>query len=93
MLGNRGIMIEIWNNTGNLAVDDIESLSDVDPGYSSHHLDVATHTERLRSSYLAKMRGQNQRVLLLKYLNTLFFSISIDSYVQQLVTIFTPSSY
>ena len=56
--GNRGIKLEIWNKTGNLDVDDIDGLNDTDSGYSVHHIDVATHMETLRTTFLAKMTGE-----------------------------------
>ena len=56
--GNRGIKLEIWNNTGNLDVDDIDGLNDTDSGYSVHHVDVATYIETLRTTFLAKMTGK-----------------------------------
>ena len=56
--GNRGIKLEIWNNTGNLDVDDIDELNDTDSGYSIHHIDVATYTEAMRTTFLAKMTGK-----------------------------------
>ena len=56
--GNRGIKLEIWNNTGNLDVDDIDGLNDTDSGYSVHHVDVATYIETLRTTFLAKITGK-----------------------------------